>query len=149
MAAPWDILRINPGPLLIATASLIAFCLGDLGILVIGSGSCRGVGGSEKRAKRPRGPSGEDCTDVSAGVVDDEVAEGVTADADVRVSGTAGTICCGEANCECVEVGDGRAFLTVPLVQTGEAVAEGAIFCRRELRNGRLEGLSAIDLGSL
>ena len=120
-----------------------------MGTLAIGSGSCRGVGGSERGAKRPRGPSGDDCIDLSAGVVDDGVAPGVTADAGVRVSGTAVTICCGKANCDCVEVGDGRAFLTVPLVHTGEAVAEGAIICGREVRDDRLAGLSAMDLGSL
>ena len=46
LAAPWDILRIKPGPLLAATTSLMAFCLGDMGIGVIDSGNCNGGGGS-------------------------------------------------------------------------------------------------------
>ena len=103
-----------------------------MGILAIGSGSCRGVGGSKKGAKRPRGPSGEDWIEVSAGVVDEEVAEGVTAEAEVKVKGTDVTMFCAEANCEGVKEGDGRGFLTTPLVPTGEAVAEGAMFCGRD-----------------
>lgn len=62
-------------------------------MLVVGSGSSKGVGGSEDGGKRPRGPSGEDGMDGPAGVVDDEAADGVTADAGVRVAGTAVTIC--------------------------------------------------------
>ena len=88
-------------------------------MLALGSGSCRGVGESLRGGKRPRGPSGEDGMDVPAGVFDDEVADGVTAEAGVRVTGTAVTIC-GEAN------GD-RLSLTEPLVRTGEGMAEGAI----------------------
>lgn len=102
-----------------------------MGILAIDSGSCRGVGGSEKGAKRPRGPSGEDGIEVSAGVVDEEVAEGVMAEVGVTVKGTDVTILCGIANREWVKEGDGRAFLTTPLVSTGEAVAEGAMICGR------------------
>ena len=83
-------------------------------------------------AKRPRGPSGEDWIELSAGVVDEEVAEGVAAEAGVRVKGTDVTTCCAVANCEWVKEGDGRGFLTAPLlVPTGEAVAEGAMFCGR------------------
>ena len=62
-------------------------------MLAVGSGSCKGVGGSGHGGKRPRGPSGEDGTDVPAGVFDDEAVDGVTADAGVRVTGTAVTIC--------------------------------------------------------
>ena len=95
-----------------------------MGRPVVGSGSCKGVGGSGHGRKRPRGPSGEDGVDDPAGVFDDEATDGMTADAGVRVAGTAVTICWGEANCS--EPG-GRAFLTVPLARTGEGMAEGAI----------------------
>ena len=68
---------------------------------------------------------------MSAGVVDEEVAEGVTAEAGVRVKGPDVIMCCAVANWEWVKEGDGRGFLTAPLVPTGEAVAEGAMFCGR------------------
>ena len=64
-----------------------------MGTLAVGSGSCKGVGGSGHGGKRPRGPSGEDGMEVAAGVFGDEAANGVTADAGVRVTGTAVTIC--------------------------------------------------------
>lgn len=62
-------------------------------MLALGSGSCKGVGGSVHGGKRPRGPSGEDGMDVPAGVFEDEAADGVTADAGNNVTGIAVTIC--------------------------------------------------------
>ena len=64
-----------------------------MGMLAVGSGSCKGVGGSGHGGKRPRGPSGEDGMDVPAGVLDDEAADDVTAAAGVSVTGTAVTFC--------------------------------------------------------
>ena len=84
--------------MLAATTSLIAFCRGDMGVAVTGSGSCNGGGASENGEKRPRGPSGEDWMEVLAGVVDEE-AEGVKADAGVKVRGMLVTICCLQADC--------------------------------------------------
>lgn len=63
--------------------------------------------------------------EVSAGVADDEAAEGVTADAGVRVSGIAVTIDCGEANG--ADEGEGRPFLITPLAMAGKLIAEGAM----------------------
>ena len=62
-------------------------------MLALGSGSCKGVGGSVDGGKRPRGPSGEDGVDPPAGVFEDEAADGVTADAGVSITETAVTIC--------------------------------------------------------
>ena len=114
-------------------------------MLAVGSGSWRGVGESLHGGKRPRGPSGEDGMDVPAGVFDNEVADGVTAEAGVRATGTAVTIC-GEANC--AEPGD-RLSLTGPLARTGEGMAEGAIFLEARRRMGLIAGLSAMYFGSL
>lgn len=96
-----------------------------MGVAVIGSGNCSGGGTSANGGYRPWGPSGEDCIEVVAGVVDDD-AEGVRADAGVKVKGILVTICCVRA--DCVEAGEGRDCLIEPLATTGEgSVAAGAM----------------------
>ena len=77
LAAP-EILRISPEPLLRTKASAIA--LGTRG-----SGSCIGVGGWEAGGLRPRGPSGDDWSDVYAGVDALEGPEGLRTDLGVIV----------------------------------------------------------------
>lgn len=65
LAAP-DSRRINPEPLLRATPSAMAFWQGSMGGPISGSGSCSGVGGCEIGRWRPRGPSGDDWSEVYA-----------------------------------------------------------------------------------
>ena len=56
---------------------------------MLNSGSCRGDGALSEGLLRPRGPSGEDWTDVVEGLAVEEVPLGVDAEAGVTVNGTA------------------------------------------------------------
>lgn len=88
LAAPRDILRIKPGDLLAAIASLMALWNFGGGVSMVESGSCRGVGEKSEGMFRPRGPSGDDCNESVAGLAVDEVPLGVDAEAGVTVNGT-------------------------------------------------------------
>ena len=55
---------------------------------MVESGNCRGVGEQSEGRLRPRGPSGDDCSETVAGLAVDEVPLGVAAEAGVTVNGT-------------------------------------------------------------
>ncbi len=58
------------------------------------SGSCSGEGEKSTGRLRPRGPSGEDCSERVEGLAAEEVPLGVSAAAGVTVNGTAVLNCC-------------------------------------------------------
>ena len=118
-AAPRDILRISPGDLLAAMASLMALWnLGGRGSMVE-SGNCRGVGEKSEGMFRPRGPSGDDCNESAAGLAVDEVSFGVAAEA--GVNGIVVLMYCLNVGCK-DGVGDGQHLL--PFVMLGDEVIE-------------------------
>lgn len=127
-AAPRDILRINPGDLLAAMASLMALWNFGGGVSRVESGNCRGVGKESEGTLRPRGPSGDDCNESVAGLAVDEGRLGVAAEAGVAVHGTVALMYCLDGGwTEGVGVGDGQHLLL--LVMLGdEVVAVGAMF---------------------
>lgn len=75
-------------------ASLMALALGvgvgASGRAMVLSGSCKGVGGGDIGYSKPRKTSGDDCREVFAGLVLDEMPE-LTAVAGVIDNGTAGS----------------------------------------------------------
>ncbi len=74
----------------------MALGLDRIGATSIGSGSSNGVGGCEEGELRPRGPSGDDCIDVCAGVVDKEGQAEVMVEIGVMLNdnGVIPTFCC-------------------------------------------------------
>lgn len=86
LAAPRDILRIKPGPLLRVTASLMAL-RGDALIAIAASGNCIGVGEYMCGGLRPLNPSGEDCKDSFVGLVVEEGFLALIVLPDARVTG--------------------------------------------------------------
>lgn len=89
------------------------------------SGNCRGVGERSEGMLRPRGPSGEDCSESVAGLAVDEAPLGVAAEAGVTVNGSDALMYCLQVACA-DGVGDGQHLL--PFVKFGdEDIPAGAI----------------------
>lgn len=126
LAAPLDIRRIKPGPLLNAMASLMALGLERSGTGTVGSGSCNGVGGHEEGRLRPRGPSGDDCSEVYAGVDDNDSLAGLRAEAAVMLDDSGVMLCNADACWANIE-GDWHCLCGRPLVSTGDDVPEGVM----------------------
>lgn len=91
------------------------------------SGSCNGVGEKSRGRFRPRGPSGDDCSEMVEGLAVDEVPLGVNALAGVTVNGTEVLIWCLVMRVD-RDDGDGDGQHPLPFVMVGDEVAaEGDI----------------------
>ena len=120
---------------------------------MVESGNCRGEGEKSEGMLRPRGPSGEDCSESVAGLAVDEVPLGVAAEAGVTVNGTDVFMYCLDVGCtDSVGFGDGQHLLL--FVTFGdEFVAVGAMLDHLErvftgsLRMGGSKGFRVVSNG--